>query len=1291
MKQRRQGPSPLALVIALVVMLVPLSPAMAGGGSGHAGGGAVGHGAFWQGWAYRDDDSGGFGGYTVASIDKAFGVMRIRDGANGTTAQVKREALEEANRNCMGRFDQAHPDRIGQGNCRVTGVGVVVGMSGGQRVFDGVSMAQHSIWMDNWRLSVAVRPYSNRGVSYRTSQTFWDQPGDSLDGLAERYAGNEHSISLVVLMLNDFEPRPADQPPSQADKQVEPGTSADQMTNQTRITTNTGANGRELVFRDDFQPMGQRYTVGNQRVVDLTDGQDLSGHFEFNTGDGATPPANRAVAVWRGGDMPTNHVWQWGLDVTVYQPTISVVQDTGAVWWKGVTLEVEHPTPTRSFPTWAPNPDKSWVLRNPSTGQWRTVIDPERTNRTGADGHVFLDGDEVGAVVNATVDSGLIQAPDLLSLDDDWSAADYLVDQEGAEKVRVYEAKGVADGDGRYRHSSVSDISEHGVDVTDRFDITVSGTTVRARAKSGYLARLQRMPAPLQVTMLVPFVVNFANGGGAAQVRQDMGKGSGEEVNFCAAMPAQPGGDGSLTNRGFQTVNGQTAETNRPGICGYLPPVRKDVVSESSQGGTQGSVDGKIVHPGQRLEYQLDSQPSLPASLAYPVKEITFTDTYDQWFRPDKQTLELMDLTRGRPIPKSGYSTHWDDARHLVRVSLKDAGLIGQWRASGNPRVQLRFEGTVDKAAPTDHRVDNQWVLTINNSMTPSNRVVNPPPEVNPVKHVVSSRDQTVSIDGRTLLQGDTGVYRITMDVSQSDLAYKVWRLGLVDDFDDEHLSIDPGHIRVMGSDGQDYTARFNIQIQGGVVYAFARTVDTFIPATGLTVNGDPQPADLAAYARRIGHSPLGEPSIDQSLLGRTYDLILPYRVIRVGHGQVLRNQGVQVLNDIRRKTNVVSNPLQPLNPTKDVVVEVGGRGSDGRSVYRDGFFLYRLDSSILPPGRAYPQADQWRIEDQLVPAVDRFTGQWAVYASRDLYRGGKVLVHKGGQLAGSDFDASPLGGDLFTLVSGSDGKVAITATATYLAMVSAMPDQEVGWRAYLQCRRLVTVDRHENRFTEYYQDKMIPSNVVWTRTPELTPGLHVEKFDKVSGYPDGDRDHPGQALPVAGDTDIVFRITNDSGKDPGTGGGALFRAKDLTLEDWTVNGGGRVIDFRYPQGWNDLILKPGQSVDVRGTLVGVSGHHTDRARVKGSPLTTCPVDSPDFMPDQDGSLTRTAAAGGFEPVEGQTLCADTEVESNLDDWNGISSGLSATGAQVSLALVLLTISSFVGLVLLLLVRKRRK
>ena len=35
------------------------------------------------------------------------------------------------------------------------------------------------------------------------------------------------------------------------------------------------------------------------------------------------------------------------------------------------------------------------------------------------------------------------------------------------------------------------------------------------------------------------------------------------------------------------------------------------------------------------------------------------------------------------------------------------------------------------------------------------------------------------------------------------------------------------------------------------MLYAFARTVDTMIPATGETVPGDPQPDDLKAYSEK--------------------------------------------------------------------------------------------------------------------------------------------------------------------------------------------------------------------------------------------------------------------------------------------------------------------------------------------------------------------------------------------------------------------------------------------------------
>ena len=66
-------------------------------------------------------------------------------------------------------------------------------------------------------------------------------------------------------------------------------------------------------------------------------------------------------------------------------------------------------------------------------------------------------------------------------------------------------------------------------------------------------------------------------------------------------------------------MNNHTEPTNEPQICGYVPPVKKDVVSEGSEGGEQESVQGKVVYPGQKVEYQLNTQPQLPAGLAYGI------------------------------------------------------------------------------------------------------------------------------------------------------------------------------------------------------------------------------------------------------------------------------------------------------------------------------------------------------------------------------------------------------------------------------------------------------------------------------------------------------------------------------------------------------------------------------------------------------------------------------------------------------------------------------------------------
>lgn len=535
----------------------------------------------------------------------------------------------------------------------------------------------------------------------------------------------------------------------------------------------------------------------------------------------------------------------------------------------------------------------------------------------------------------------------------------------------------------------------------------------------------------------------------------------------------------------------------------------------------------------------------------------------------------------------------------------------------------------------------------------------------------------------------------------------------MTDDYDDSYLKLDASKVEITDETGKDVTARFNIQDKDGVLYAYAKTVDTEVPATGETVKGDPQPTDLKAYSESDEHDPLTQPSIDQTLLGHTYTVTMPMTVIKVTDGYVVRNKATQVLNKVRKDTNEVTNPLKPVNPSKDVTVKVGGESVNGRSIYKGRTFLYQLDSSILPAHRAYPQVDEWYIEDALDPAFDEFTGQWVVYASRDLYRDGQVIAAKGEKIAGSGFDSSRFGGDLFTLSTASvDGRnvVTIGTTEAYRALVSADNEHEAGWRPYIQTTRLAVTDRHENQFTEHYNGKAFQSNIVWTRTPDMTPGIHIEKYDVASGEQAGDRDDVKDALKMAGDSQqIAFKITNTSKTDPTTGEGAWYLAKDLKMVDKTIAGEGEVVDLKYPDNWDTLVLKPGESTIITGTLKGVQagGKHTNRVKVTGTPLVECPVtdqlgdqqpadgdQTGDSQSDGDGQSdtgTGTKTDGDADDTTGlkqvkvgdTTLCEDTTVESNTDDWNGYRESLAKTGATIAGILLAIVAFGAIGVALM--------
>ena len=84
-------------------------------------------------------------------------------------------------------------------------------------------------------------------------------------------------------------------------------------------------------------------------------------------------------------------------------------------------------------------------------------------------------------------------------------------------------------------------------------------------------------------------------------------------------------------------------------------------------------------------------------------------------------------------------------------------------------------------------------------------------------------------------------------------------------------------------------------------------------------------------------------------------------------------------------------------------------------------------------------------------------------------------------------------------------------------------------------------------------------------------------------------------------------------------------------------------------------------------------------------PFPDCPTGPESVSGKPNGPIP------GSITIDGQTLCLDTKVESNLDDWNGASASLPAAGCAVSEALILLTVISFTGLIILVVAGKRRK
>lgn len=537
----------------------------------------------------------------------------------------------------------------------------------------------------------------------------------------------------------------------------------------------------------------------------------------------------------------------------------------------------------------------------------------------------------------------------------------------------------------------------------------------------------------------------------------------------------------------------------------WKPQPNKQVDGSAEQSGdlAHADINGLTVYPGQKLEYSVGVDLRVPAGVdPATISSLVVKDAYDSQFTPDKSSVEFWDSrtpSNPQPIGRSNYTLAWDPATNSFTATFTDAWVKANIQDLGTPGwLTMRFTGTVKTTTAPGATVQNQAFQIVNGVSNATEIPVVKVPSVTPHKEDLNTDLQ--NIDGKTVLTGDHLLYRLTLDSgpARNQLAYDLHKLGMFDNFDSTYLDLKTAGVHVINqATGADVTAQFNIQIQDtgngrSTLYAFAKQVDSTNP-NGDAIPGDPQPTDLKVYdAAAI--DPLNSPIIDQSLLGSKYWITMDTTVKKSTDGYTIRNQAVENIENTRLSTEIVSNPLKDINPSKDVVVseQTGGTSINQTVLPLHQVFNYRLNTSTIPADRAYGAKD-WSLTDTFDRMHDQYTGTWAIYADQDLYNGQTLLVAKGALLQDSAGHESEALRGLFTVTfDPASYTLKVVPTQKYLDLVNSRGDLPAGYSVYTQMIRIAPAAKVDNQTTETYNSVDRVSNIVWTSTPAPAPAAVV-------------------------------------------------------------------------------------------------------------------------------------------------------------------------------------------------------
>ncbi|MBO6020764.1 MAG: LPXTG cell wall anchor domain-containing protein, partial [Aeriscardovia sp.] len=635
-------------------------------------------------------------------------------------------------------------------------------------------------------------------------------------------------------------------------------------------------------------------------------------------------------------------------NLSASQPLHSLLSPSGKAFinegWETLGTEKAE-TNQPEIGIYAPTVNKSWETNG-------SCADPTWSGETGADRHYFLNGQLLDSSINTEVGSGLGGSIPSFSIEDNYANAAWMwkPDPSGAQ---VYSSTLPGSED-----ASLSNMSSN-QNVTGEFYFLSRGDEITASMKPEYLATLLNLKNPEQFTLVIPGRVQLAAGKGVNAARKEYREKAGAAVSTML----NPGSSTPFSDTASETLSTGVSQSNSPEVGIWIPGAEKSVIGGKAQGGEEESIDGKTVLPGQTLTYELEAYEMIP-DLGEQIKSVEIRDQYSPFISPIPSSLEV--FQNGELIPLSDYEISWNPSEHEFQAQLGPKA-IGAWKSGQDVKLLTIFKAKVEKAGET---IKNRWDLVINGSSSASNTVENPSILPVPRKSVDNSLGENV--DGKTIFRGQILYYKVELRAKGlKNLAYKIWRLGIIDHFDWRSLKWLVGKTEVLNSAGQNVRNEFNIQEDDHTAFVFFRTVNTFAKATGREISGNPQPRNLEAYAKEK-LNPLTTPVINQNVLGQNYTVVLPMEVYGEQDG-LIANTAMQETNSDLTKSNTVVNVEKMLQPEKTVSLTIGGKSQEGDEIPLGDDFFYGLESSRLPANRAYQKVSSWTFSDTYESKFDQY------------------------------------------------------------------------------------------------------------------------------------------------------------------------------------------------------------------------------------------------------------------------------------------------------------------------------